>query len=157
MPKAQIDGMDFLGTFIDTLEKDTEALIKRGLYPAAGVIYGEVKRRISALPETTKEKPTKELTPAQKEGLLSSLYGSKFQRQDDGVYFVISVTGYNEHPTEAHPKGQPNIMILRSLERGTLHLHKHPVMRQSLNAMKKNAIEVMQKTISNDVQKLEKG
>lgn len=152
MPNAKIDGMAAFGGLLDKLSNESESLLKTGLYDANKEIYTEVERELSALPEGRHE-----LTPEQKQGLINTLYGSKMQNKDGEVYFIISVTGYNEKKTEKYPKGQPNIMILRSLERGTSYLHKHPVMRKSLNRSKKAAVAAMQNTISKEIAEMQKG
>ena len=152
MPKTEVDGMEAFSGLLTELTSNSTGLIKRGLYEANKPLYAEVKRGLDALPTGKKE-----LDEVQKEGLLKSLYGSEFQEKDGEIYFVISVTGYNDKKTKSYPKGQPNIMLLRSLERGTSYLHKHPVMRKSLNAAKGRAIEAMQKTISKDIANMQKG
>lgn len=157
MPKCIVDGWANFEYKMNALNEGTRALLKMGLYESNKIIYAEVENRLNALPLSTKDNPQKELTAIQKKGLLEGLYGSKFQEKDGQVYFYISVDGYNDKVTEKYPDGQPNIMLLRSLEHGASSMHKHSVMRVALNHSKERAIKKMQEVISEEVARLQKG
>lgn len=163
MPKMTINGVEEIGYLLDKLDQETTSILKKGLYEANHVLYQEVEKNLSSI-HTVGEKENRNITEKQKQGLLSSLYGSKFQQNNNELYFTISVTGYNDVITEKYPKGQPNIMILRSLEKGGFIdngkritvMKQQPIMRKSLNHKKKEATQKIQETVSKEVKKLQK-
>lgn len=154
MPKLEVDGLEEFGSQLEEALNKSTTMLKVAVYDGAHEVFEEVKARVEKLPTADTKGAHRDLTPKQKAGLLSGLYGSRIITDNGGVYVYIGFTGYNDVKTKDHPKGQPNIMIARSVESGGSHMNKRPFMKQAANAAKKKAVEAMQKTFEQELQKL---
>jgi len=147
MPNIKIEGFDDINNLITELAANGEGLIKTALYPASHITYEEARQKIEAM---------KNISDADRNGLLTSLYHSKMYTENGVVYEVIGFTGYNE-------RGVPNIVVARSIESGhstrdgKSNVQKHPFMRPAANHTKAQVIQKMQTVISQEVQKIQKG
>lgn len=154
MPKLEYSGLEEFGRVIQTLDRETEGVLKMAVYDGAHVVFEEVKRQIQALPVADDKSKHRDITPAQKAGLISGLYGSKIQTRDGGVYEFISFTGYNSVRTKKHPNGQPNILIARSVESGATYMNKRPFINKAKNASKSKALDVIKQTFEREMKKI---
>lgn len=156
MPKMEFSGLDELGTLLSDLPEDTEKALKMAVYDGAHEVFAEVQRQINALPTGNTKSKQRDITPEQKEGLLSGLYGSKIKTSDDGVYEYISFTGYNNVKTKQYPNGQPNILIARSAESGGTYMKKTTFMTKARNASKAKALAATKATFDKEIAKINK-
>ena len=62
--------------------------------------------------------------------------------------------GYNGVATRKYPKGQPNIVIARSLEKGTSFMPKNPVISRASRKARKPCIEAMKKSFEDDIERI---
>lgn len=131
-------------------------LIGPAIYGAAGIVADAINQGISGL--AVSEDPDKELLNAkQRKGLHDGLGIAKL-RNDNGFYNVkIGWDGYNSIVTKSFPKGQPNQMIARSVERGTSFLKATPFVKRAVAATRSRAIESMKQTIDQKIEKIMKG
>lgn len=113
-----------LDRYIKSLEsfaKATNQMLKFTIYPGADVIADAYRRELEALPVIDRNARHKQrgVTPAEKEGLLDGL-GIASMRNDEGFLNAkIGFDGYNSEKTKKWPKGKPNAMIFRAMEKGT--------------------------------------
>lgn len=156
MSKMQIDGLNELSAQLGTLTEDVEKALKMGIYDGAHEVFAEVKRQITALPTDDQKSKHRDITQKQKEGLLSGLYGSDIKVKDGNVWEYISFTGYNDVITDKYPKGQPNIMVARSIESGASYMNKRPFMNKAKNAARARAVEAVKRTFDREIEKLNK-
>lgn len=154
MPKLEYNGLQEFGAVLQKLDAKTEGVLKMAVYDGAHVVFEEVKRQIQALPTNDTTGKHRDITPAQKAGLLSGLYGSRIQADDGNVYEYIGFTGYNSVRTKKHPKGQPNILIARSVESGATYMNKRPFINKAKNASKSKALEATKRTFEREVKKI---
>lgn len=131
-------------------------VIGPAVYDAAGIVADAINEGISSL--SVSEDPNKELLNArQRKGLHDGLGIAKL-RNDNGFYNVkIGWDGYNSIATKSFPKGQPNQMIARSVERGTSFLKATPFVKKAVAATRARAVETMKKTIDQQIEKIMKG
>lgn len=131
-------------------------VIGPAVYEAAGVVADAIQKEVSSL--SVSEDPDKELLNAkQRKGLHDGL-GIAKMRNDNGFYNVkIGWDGYNDIKTKSWPKGQPNQMIARSVERGTSFLKATPFVKKAVAATRKQAVAVMKETIDQKIETTMKG
>ena len=156
MPKLTIDGMNDLGRILDADLADTEKMIKMAVYDGAHEVFEEVKRKVQQLPTNDTDSKHRDITEKQKKGLISGLYGSRIMNERGEIYAVIGFTGYNDVKTEKHPKGQPNILVARSIESGASFMNRRPFMTQAKNAARPKALAAVQKTFDAEWAKKER-
>lgn len=156
MPKMWVAGLEEFGSALLDMTDDVEKALKAAVYDGAHELFTEVESQIRALPESDHKGKHRDITAAQKKGLLDSLYGSRIQVQDNEVYSYISFDGYNSVRTKKYPHGQPNIIIARSLESGGTYMNKRVFMTKAKNAARPKAIAVMKKTFDAEMAKKER-
>lgn len=156
MPKMYVEGLDGLGITFNDLNKDVENALKAAIYDGAHELFVEIQNQIQALPESDNKSKHRDITPKQKQGLLSGLYGSSIIVENGNVYEYISFEGYNEVRTEKYPHGQPNIMIARSVESGGSYMNKRIFMTKAKNAARPRAEAATKRTFEQEISKINK-
>lgn len=156
MPKLEYSGLEDLGAILEHMDADTEAVLKMAVYDGAHQVFEEVKRQVQNLPTSDQQGKHRDITPAQKQGLIAGLYGSKIQTENDEVCTYIGFTGYNSVRTKKYPNGQPNIMIARSVESGATYMNKRPFISKAKTAARAKALDAMRQTFEREMEKLTK-
>ena len=136
------------------LEADTQQIMAKAIYPAAGIVTDAIRKNIQAVPVHsdgklgTSEDPVTGLTSSQRAGLLEGL----------GYLNVkVGMDGYNRTITKKYPNGQPNALVIRSLESGTSWRKKHPVITPAVSKTKNQAEQLMADTLDSEIDNLMKG
>lgn len=156
MAKISMEGLDAYTRAISRLQAGMkEQVIGAAIYDAADIVADEIRAGIEALPvdggHASPTDPLKGPNKIQKQALLDS-FGITKMREEDGVYNVkLGFSGYNSIRTKKWPKGQPNAMIARSIDRGTSLMEKIPFMKRAMSKAKKPAIEAMQMAIDENI------
>ena len=150
------------------LRERTPEIAGKAIYAGAEIITDAIRANIEALPAVSdkagliayQKKEPAPLTETAKKGLLDGL-GITPMQDDNGFYNVKigfdgpgGEHGYNDLRTEKFPKGQPNVMIARSLESGSSIAPKRPFVRPAVNASRKAAEEAMAKVIDEEIEKI---
>lgn len=138
-----------------------EDVIGRAVYAGADIVADEIKRQLEALPTDekwgTREDKAKGPKAYQKEGLIRSL-GITPMKENNGIYNVkIGFDGYNGISTKRWPKGQPNQMVARAVERGTTYMEGHEPIKKAVAKARKPAQEALEKTVDEEIQKIMEG
>lgn len=154
MPKMWVEGLEDLHLTFKDMNKNVENALKMAVYDGAHVLYEEIARQIEALPENDTKTKHRDITPEQKQGLLDGLYGSTITVEDGNVYEWISFDGYNNVRTKKHPRGQPNILIARSIESGASYMNKRLFMTKARNAARPKALAATKVTFEREIAKL---
>lgn len=164
MAKLRISGLQEYQSKIAKLGKDSEDIVKKAVYDGAKVAADEVKARLEALPAVSndkalaayrEQKPTN-LSNAQKTSLIAS-FGLAPMRNDFGfINTKVGFDGYNKIKTKKYPNGQPNAMIARSVESGSVALLKSPFVRPAATACKAAAEKAMEKRLTDEIEKIMK-
>lgn len=156
MASIEMRGLDEYTRKISELSQAAkDQVIGPAIYEGAAIVAEAVQREISAIPTDTgwgsPERPLHGLQPRQKAALHNS-FGISKMRDDDGYRNVkLGFDGYNTIRTKRWPKGQPNAMIARSLERGTSWLKPYKFMKKAVQASKAKAIGVMQTEVDSKI------
>lgn len=145
-------------------EKEAEVCGKT-IYEMANIAADEVKNKLNGLHAISDAEGIKrykkgeraELTYKAKQGLIDSFGISRLQNDGGFRNVKLGFDGYNTVRTEAYPKGQPNILIARSVESGTYFMDKQPFMRPAIKAAKSKCLKKAQETFDKEVKKIMEG
>ena len=158
MAKFQFEGVDDLVAQYKRLADNTEEMIGKAVYNGAGVVMKSVKAAVDGLNTDnrfgTADNPTSGPSTIQKLGLQYGL-GIAKMRNDNGFWNVkIGFDGYNNVKTKTWPKGQPNMMVARSIESGTSWMQKQPFMRKAEQSSKAHCEKVMGETVDKEIKRI---
>lgn len=139
-----------------------DRVIGKMVYAGAAVVADVVRNEIKALPTDNRFVRGGEMLSGpgdtQKKGLWESLGVTPLS--DDGKGFLnvkVGFDGYNRMNTKRWPKGQPNQMIARSIERGTSFMKANPFVKRAVAQTQKRAKEAMSKAANREFEKIMKG
>ncbi len=138
-----------------------DQVIGAGIYEGAGILIGSVREELRALPTDerfgTPGTPTAGPKKVQKEGLDANLGISHMETDKRGFTNVsVGFHEYNKVKTKAWPKGQPNQMVARSVEKGTSFMLPNPFVKRGVSKCKKRALEAMKKRCDEEIEKIVK-
>lgn len=154
-PKMSLsDGGAYIAK-LHALGADIPEVCRAAIYPAAGLVADAVQKEISGLKTSRDGRAT--LNGKQRAGLHNGLGISPF-RDDNGYLNVkIGFDGYNDIVTDRWPRGQPNAMIARSLERGTSFWEPNPFCKRAVRSIQTPAQQAMQRVLDEEIDKRLKG
>ena len=162
MATIQFKKMDEYLFKISKLEAELkDQVLGEAIYGAAGIVADEIRQKLEQVPTDesfgTSSAPTSGPRKKQVEGLMDSLGIASLQ--DDGTGYLnvkIGFDGYNDIVTQRWPRGQPNQMVARAVESGTIWMQKNDFVRRAVASSRKRAIEFMKKTVDKSIQKIMK-
>ena len=143
MSHIRVEGMEEYLSLLDLNYKQLERICGRSIYPGAGYIYKECRKRLEAVRTDDHlfkfaeqyGRKRRGITTRQKQGLIESLGIAPLMNKRGGVFDVkLGFDGYNDIVSTKYPKGQPNAMIARSLNKGTSFMEAQPFMDQTIEA-----------------------
>lgn len=142
---AEITGTETIREYLEllkgALEKRKE-LFQRSIKPGADIVADYCKGQLHGLTvddtlfkfSAQYGRMRRGLTSKQKEGLVISMGLAPIQKKPDGWDVKLGFDGYNDVITDRHPKGQPNAMIARSVNKGTSFMVAQPFMDRTVTA-----------------------
>lgn len=137
MVSFKCTGIDEFLNICDLTVKQTDKILGRSIYPGGGIMYDAALRTVSAIrTDPAWRHPGRRLGPTeqQKAGLAESLGIAKIRKERWGLNVKIGFDGYNDIVTKRWPKGQPNMMVARSVESGTSFMQPQYFMERAVNA-----------------------
>lgn len=136
--KAEVGGDidQFIGD-LDRLGNNVEEISKRAIYEGANVLADAIRRKIQGLSTSGR------LTDYEKKGMLDGLGVAPMKKYGQVIDTKIGMHGYNTHKTKKYPKGQPNAMIARSVEKGTSFRKPQPFIQPAVEQYKNQAQSAM--------------
>jgi HK97 gp10 family phage protein len=161
MAKIEMRGMDAYLSELRKLGENTEPVCKAAVYAGAKVIADEIKQATSGLNRVTdaeamaayhEKKPVK-ISVSQKIGLVKSLGIAPITDKYGIVSTKVGFDGYNDVKTKRWPNGQPNAMVIRSLESGTSFLKRSPVITKAVRKARPKVEETMARAYDKQVRK----
>lgn len=129
-------GIDKYIADLTALATSSDEMIKRAVYPAAGMVADAVKAGIESIPDSM-------LKPGQREGLRAGLGIARFRDDGGFIHVKIGMDGYNSRVTRKYPKGQPNAMIARAINNGTSFSGKYPFIDRAVSSSRAKAEKMM--------------
>lgn len=152
MAKVEMKGLDRYTRAISRLERGVrEEVCGAAIYEGADVVADAIREGIEGLPTVSgppgARSPLIGPSRGQKAALAASFGLTKLR--DDGGYLNVKAgfDGYNSIKTRRWPKGQPNAMIARSVERGTSFMAANPFIKKAMARVRKAALAAMKKTV----------
>ena len=164
MAKWTFDGLDDYVVELNKLADNTDAIIGHAVHDGAGLVADAVRGNLAALPAVPdgvgahayKAGTGVPLTETTKQGLLDGFGISKIQRKNGYHHVKLGFDGYNNLKTRKFPKGQPNVLIARSLEFGSSISRKHPFVKPAVAATRGACERKMAEIIDQEIEKLMK-
>lgn len=136
MAKLTIKGLDKYITDLSAISNMSDDEIGKCIFPAAQIVADAARAGIESIP-VGKNPIHGEITPEQKAGLLDGLGIASMQVKGTVLNVKIGMDGYNS-------KGQPNSLILRSVEAGTSWGRPaNPVVKRAVQKTRKQAEQAM--------------
>lgn len=138
------------------LFSDSEEICKRSAYEGARIVADKCRAGIEGLPVRSYSKRSgmvSGVTASQKEGLLAGLGIAHFRNDGGFINVKIGMDGYNSTRTNQFPNGQPNALIIRSLESGTSFRSRNPVITRATNSAKGAAEAAIQRQMDEEIKK----
>lgn len=163
MSFIKVEGMEEYLRLLDLNERQLTRICGRSVYPGAGLAYKECKKRLQAVRTDDHlfkfaeqyNRQRKGITTRQKNGLIESLGIAPLKRKSGGIYDVkLGFDGYNDIVSPKYPKGQPNAMIARSLNKGTSFMESQPFMDQTIEAVRHPAEDAIEEQFYKELEKL---
>ena len=152
------DGIDNYIRQLQNCADKTENIIKRSAWEGARVVMDAVKAEAQTIPTHGSTKGSTDvidgLTPTQKAGVIASLGIAHFRQDGNFLNVKIGSDGYNTVYTKKYPKGQPNAMLIRSLESGTSFRNPYPFVSRAVSKTRGKSIEAMRKQCDEEIKKI---
>lgn len=161
MARFEFSGIDNYISQLNKLQQSTkDGVVGKTVYAGAEVVADSVRRAIQALPVGDGRARNGDLvdtvTLPQKAGLLDG-FGISPMRDDNGFINVkLGFDGYNATRTKKYPRGQPNVLIARSVNSGTTFRKKTKFVDKAVNSAKKAAETAMDAACSREIEKIMK-
>ena len=161
MATFQFGGIDNYIKQLNKLQQSTkDGVVGKTVYAGAAVVADSVRRAIQDLPVGDGRAQggglVDTVTLPQKAGLLDG-FGISRMKDDDGFVNVkLGFDGYNSTRTEKYPRGQPNVLIARSVNSGTTFRKKTKFVDKAVNSAKKSAETAMDAACSREIEKIMK-
>ena len=152
------DGIDNYIDKLQTMAAQTEGIIKKSAWEGARIVMDAVKAEANGIPTHGSTKGStgivNGLTPTQKAGVIASLGSARFRQDGNFLNVKIGSDGYNTVYTKKYPKGQPNAMLIRSLESGTSFRNPYPFVSRAVSKTRGKSIEAMRKQCDEEIKKI---
>ena len=161
MATFQFGGIDNYIQQLNKLQQATkDGVVGKTVYAGAEVVANSVRSAIKALPVGSGYASGNELvdtvTLPQKAGLLDG-FGISRMKDDNGFVNVkLGFAGYNATRTAKYPRGQPNALIARAVNSGTIFRKKTKFVDKAVNSAKRAAEAAMDAACSREIKKIMK-
>ena len=144
---------------LSKLSTNSDQIIKKALYEGAAVIADAIKDGVEALPtEPYRRLRAGErfsgISQTQKDGLVKGFGLAHMEQDATGWNTKAGFDGYIPGTeSKKYPKGLPVLLLARSIESGSSVRRKYPFVRKAVNAVRREAIETMERVIDEEIQK----
>ena len=164
MARYRVTGMDEYIRQLEDLAGNADGYIGKAVYEGAGLVADAIRANIQGLSAVEdgvgahayRAGTYAPLTESAKAGLLEG-FGISELRAENGYYHVkLGFDGYNRLRTRRFPKGQPNVLIARTFERGNSFTARRPFIKPALQATRTQCEETMNRVLNDEIEKLMK-
>lgn len=163
MAKFQVQGLDEYASKLQHFGKNYRENLKKAIYVGAAVVADAMKEAIKSLPTedgkrgmppyAAKGEKLHGVSSVQKADLIDGMGLAKMREENGYINTKLGWAGYGRIKTKKYPQGVPNQLLMRSIESGTSFRQKNPVVRKTINSVKKQAVEAMGKKIDSLTEK----
>lgn len=155
-------GDEYLGKIAKLEALTRHEICGSAIYGAAEIVADEIRDQLRKLPTDESwggpDHETAGPRKAQKKGLYDSLGIASLQQDRNGMLNVkIGFDGYNSLKSQRWPKGQPNQMVARSVERGTSFMKGHKFVKKAMSRTRKRALDFMKESVDKSIEEIMKG
>lgn len=146
-----------VGVTIDKFENVSKQLsnyMKPAIYKASGFMIKKINAALKSLevvdgkkglpPYAAPGSKLQSISSVQKQDLINGLGIAGFSNDNGFLNVKIGFDGYGSYPTQSHPNGIPNVLLIRSLENGTSFLKRNPVITNTVNANRKQTEKILE-------------
>lgn len=159
MAKIRFAGLEEYERRLSQLQTGVREIAGKAVYAGANVVADAIRSNIQGLHAVSdreglidyQRKDPAPLTETAKQGLLDGFGLSSMQDENGYLNVKAGFDGYNQLRTKKYPKGQPNVLIARSLESGSSIAQKHPFVRPAVNASRKQAEAKMAEVLDQEI------
>lgn len=152
------NGDEYLAKISQLEMLSREEVLGPAIYGAAGIVADEIRNQLEQVPTDerfgTSTSPTKGPRKVQVEGMARSLGIASMQENNGFLNVKIGFDGYNKVKTKRWPKGQPNQMVARSVERGTLYMRSTKFVKKAVAATRARAIDHMKESVDGSIESI---
>lgn len=140
------EGLDDVITLCEYTFNMTRKIVGKSIYPGAQIMLREAERATANIitDATHTDKMRRGPTERQKQGLIESLGVAPIRKDTWGWNVKIGYDGYNDIVTKKYQKGQPNIMIARSVESGTSFMYPQHFMERAVQRVRQQVEEAIE-------------
>lgn len=164
MAKWTMHGLDEYAAYLQSIGKNSKDIIGAGVYAMADIVANAVRKNIESLPakpdiegiEAYRQGRKAQLTISEKNGLEKGFGISPMQEENGYLNVKLGFDGYNSVKTKKYPKGQPNVLIARSVESGSSVRKKTPFIRPAITQTQNEALKKGQEAIEKKLKQAEK-
>lgn len=134
-----------------------DKIIGAAIYDGAAVVADAVRAELDALPTDNRHK-NKRIGPTEeeKESLKESLGVTPLQDDKGFLNVKVGFDGYHGKPTPTYPRGRPNQMIARAVQRGTSFMYPNPFVKKAVAKCRRPAQAAIEKRVNEKIEKIMK-
>lgn len=161
MARITFKGIDAYSKKLAKFSADLETQVcGPAIYDGAAAVMQAILEELRAVPTDDRRFVLKgEMRsgpmPDQKEALIRSYGVAPMQVDEKGFLNVkIGVDDYNGITSKKWPRGQPNLMIARSINSGTSVMVAHPYVKTAVQKVRKAAEAAMEKRLDKEIKKI---
>lgn len=153
-------GDEYLAKIAALSVSAAEEVCGAAIYAGARTVTDAIADAIDGIPVDesfgTPENPQNGIKQKQKTELKAALGISRAQSKNGMINVKIGFDGYNSIKTKRWPKGQPNSIIARSLERGTSWMKAYPFVKNTMRKITKQAQKDMSDKVDEKIKEIMK-
>lgn len=156
MAKIELKGLEEYSAKLNRLSAlSRDKIIGAAVYDGAKIVTDAIRAGLDAVPTDeswgTASNPKAGPSPEEKEGLAQSLGIAPLRDNSGFINVKIGFDGYQGKATTGYPKGKPNPMIARAVQRGTSFMRPNPFVKTAVNRSRKAAEAAMKKKAEEEI------
>lgn len=146
-------------------EKNLLSNIKPAVYQGAGFLSKQIVQSLQSLqtydrkdgsglpPFLATGKKANSISSVQKKDIIKGFGIASFENNNGFINVKIGFDGYGSYKTKSFPNGIPNVLIVRSLEKGTEFLLKNNVVTKAVKNNEKKTIKILEEEFNRRIKK----
>lgn len=142
MATITFEGLDAYMKQMEGLGRDFPKVVNAALFEGAKVVADAVRGEIDGLKDSHRH-----VTDAEIQGLKEGLGVAHFWNENGKTLTKIGFDGYNSYRTKKFPKGHPNVLVARSIIRGTSWVRPDRFVDRAAKKSRQEAIAAIQERL----------